>query len=198
MWTPVDTQFYAPRLPVGVVALPNGGAVIAIRQLLELLHCVVVVHWIGTPSDLLKLLAHGTDVPRYLIIEGHGSEEGLYLGTYIPEIDTSMLEGEYLPPAVIEQQVNLAGCTVINLSCNGGAVPMAKAFLAGGVAGYIGCRVEPDAVATYIFLTNMFYNICAKGLSDRDAWHRALGATDHEDIYAFGYFHADGTEERYR
>jgi hypothetical protein len=197
MWTPIDTQFYAPRLPVGVVALPNGEAVVAIRQLLELLQCVVVVHWVGTPSDFLKILGHSTDIPRYLILEGHGGEEGFYLGTYIPTIDTSMLDGEYLSSTVIRQNIHLPGCTVINLACNGGMETMAKAFLAGNVAGYIGCRTEPDVVANHVFLTNLFYSICVKGLSDRDAWYRAVEMTAHEEIYAYSYFDSNGVEERY-
>lgn len=197
MWTPVDTQFYAPRLPVSVVALPNGGAVVAIRHLLELLNCVVVVHWVGTPTDFLQVLAQGTAVPRYLLIEGHGSEDGLYFGTYAPGIDTSMLAGEYMPASVVQQHVNLPSCTVVNLGCNGGVAPMAAAFAAGGVAGYIGCRIEQDAMATYVFVTNLLYGMRAKGLADRDAWHRALEMTDHEEIYAFSYFDADGKEERF-
>lgn len=197
MWSPIDSKFYDPRLPVGIVALPGQSESAGMRQYLELLNCVVAVHWIGTPMDFLQVIAQGDQAPRYLIINGHGAEEGIYLGEYISAIDTSMLQGQYLPARVVREHVHLPGCTVLTLICHGGSEPMARAFLAGQVAGYMGCRIEPDGTASTVFMVNFFYNVIGKGLSDRDAWHRAVETTDHEDIYAMNYFHADSREEQY-
>jgi hypothetical protein len=52
MQSPIDTQFYSPRLPISIVALPNDFEARAMREILEMLfNCVVTVHWIGTPVD---------------------------------------------------------------------------------------------------------------------------------------------------
>ena len=196
MWKPVDTEFYAPRLPVSIAAVSSDG-VEFVRSMLEALHCVVLLHAIGTPTDFLKVIAQGVHAPRYLVIMGHGTEDGLYFGDYGPaEIDTSMLRNQFMPPEVIRQHVYLPGCTVISAFCEGGKAAMAQAFLKGDVAAYIGCRTSPDAVALNVFLVNFLFGIRAKHLSDRDAWHRAVIATNHKDSDQMSYFHRDGTEER--
>lgn len=197
MWNPVDRQFYVPRLPIGIVALPGQNQSAAMREYLELLDCVVAVHWIGTPTDFLHAIAQGDQAPRYLIINGHGAEEGFYFGDFISSIDTSMLDGEYLPDKVVREHANLPGCTLLALTCKGGRKSLAQAFLSGRTAGYIGCGIENDGVATTVFMINFFYNVISKGLSDRDAWKRAVATTDHDDIYAMRYFHADGQEEQF-
>lgn len=197
MWRPIDTEFYSPRLPVGIIGLPGGDAS-GLRQILEALQCVVHVHWIGTPGDFLKVISQGAAVPRYLFIDGHGGEEGLHFGEYgVPEIDTSMLVGEYMPADAVRDRVNLPECTVINLTCMGGMRRMADAFLAGKVRAYIGCRDYPDGTATDLFVTNLVYNLRMRNLSDRDAWYRAVADTDHPDIDLFSYYNADGNEERF-
>jgi hypothetical protein len=196
MWKPVDTEFYAPRLPVSIAAVSSDG-VEFVRSTLEALHYVVLLHAIGTPTDFLKVIAQGAHAPRYMLIMGHGTEEGLYFGDYGPaEIDTSMLRNRSMPPEVIQQHVYLPGCTVISAFCAGGKAAMAQAFLKGDVAASIGCRTSPDAVALNVFLVNLLFGIQAKHLSDRDAWQRAVIATDHEDIDQMSYFRGDGTEER--
>jgi len=197
MWKPVDTEFYVPRLPVSIVAVSGGGMEFA-RATLESLYCVVLLHTIGTPSDFLKVIAQGEDAPRYMIIMGHGTEDGLDFGEYGPaDIDVSMLRNGAMPPEVIRRHVNLPGCTVFSYSCEGGSKAMAEAFLTGGLAAYIGCRTGPDVVAMNLFLFHFLHGVMAKKLSDRDAWHQAVAATDHEDINEFSFFHGDGTEERF-
>src|SRR5690606_27571246 len=151
MWRPIDTEFYGPRLPVGIANIGGDGP--GLRNLLEGLKCVVHLHWIGTPGDFLKVIAQGAAVPRYLFIDGHGTEEGLHFGTYGDEVDTSVLKGESLPPSVIRERVNLPGSTVVNLACLGGHRAMADAFLAGRIQAYIGCRDYVDGFATPLFVT---------------------------------------------
>jgi hypothetical protein len=165
--------------------------------MLESLGCVVLLHAIGTPKDFLKVIAQEANAPRYLFVMGHGTDDGLYFGEYGPaHIDTSMLRNQCLPPEVIREHINLPGCTVVSGFCQGGSPAMAEAFLNGRLAAYLGCRTEPDAVALNVFLVNFLFGLRAKQLSDRDAWHRAAIATDHEDIYQMSFFHGDGSEER--
>jgi len=197
--TSIDTQFDYPRLPISIVALPNDFEARALREILEMcFDCVVTVHWIGTPEDFLKVLGQGETAPRYLIIAGHGDDTGYYFGEYIPEIDTSMLRNEHMPPEVIAPVVNLPGCTVISSACAGGIEPMGKAFIQNGKIGaYIACRDYPDGTDMPVFLVNFFFYSLRKKLSDREAWQMAMRTIDNLAIYQMSYYHADGTIEHY-
>ena len=96
MWKPVDTEFYFPHVPVSLVMLSGTDA---LRGLLESLRCVVLTHRPGTPGDFLKVLSQGENAPRYMVICGHGTPEGIWFGQYgPPDIDTSMLRREYFRP----------------------------------------------------------------------------------------------------
>lgn len=193
----MDSGFYVPRLPVSIVAVSGGGMEFA-RATLESMNCVVLLHSVGTPDDFLKVIAQVDNAPRYMIIMGHGTEDGLDFGDYGPaDIDTSMLKNGSMPPEVIRRHVNLPGCTVFSYSCEGGSEAMAQAFLAGGLSAYIGCRTGPDVVAMNLFLFHFLHGIMAKKLSDRDAWYRAVAAVDHEDINQFSFFDSEGAEERF-
>jgi hypothetical protein len=200
MYAPVDTQFYAPRTPVSIVALPNPNEAHSMRALLENMNCVVTVHWCGTPTDFLAVLGQGDSAPPYLIISGHGDEdEGFWLSSYAEFIDTSMLRGEYMPAEVIDPVVNLPGCTVISTACGTGARGMGRAFTrTGRVNAYIACRTFPHGSAMEVYLVNLFYNLLDKKLALRDAWHRAMVATDDPAIYQMSLFHAGGVEEQYQ
>lgn len=196
----IDEQFYVPRLPVNIVALPNcAWEAHAMRAILEGFSCVVTIHWIGTPMDFLKVLGQGETAPRYLLIAGHGDEEkGYYLGEYADFIDTSMLRDQYMPADVIAPVVNLPGCTVISSACAGGIEPMGLAFVnTGKINAYMGCRTYPNGDDMLVYLVNFFYGILRKKHSDRDAWQRAMVVTDQPEIYEISFFHLDGTEERY-
>jgi hypothetical protein len=136
--------------------------------------------------------------PRYMIISGHGTPEGLWFGTYGTSVDArqhDMLVGEYLPPSVIAQHVNLPGCTILAASCHGGAADLAKAYLAGGASAYIGPR-KAVGFALSVFCMHFFFCVIEKRMSDRDAWEAAVRATDHDDIWSVSYYHADGREEQ--
>lgn len=196
----IDEQFYTPRLPISIIALPNSDLeAIAVRAILESLGCVVTIHWIGTPGDFLKVLGQGENAPRFLLIAGHGDEEkGYYLGEYADFIDTSMLRDHYMPADVIAPIINLPGCTVVSSACAGGVEPMGRAFVnTGQIDAYIGCRVYPNGDDMLIYLANFFHGILRKKLSDHDAWQRAMIVTDQQEIYEMSFFRSDGTEDRY-
>jgi hypothetical protein len=196
MFKPVESEFYVPLLPVSIVQVSGGGEFL--RSMLESLRCTVTLHRPGTPCDFLKVIALGENAPRYLIICGHGAEDGLHFGEYIPEIDTSMLRNECLPAAAIQEKVALPGCTVISATCYGGQSAMAEAFLAGGVKEYIGSSEEPDGMAMNVFLVNFFFAVMEKGLSDEDAWRQAAAATDHADIRQLRYYDSIGVGKKLR
>ncbi len=170
----------------------------AIRTVLEALRCVVLRHAVGTPGDFFQAIGQGPSAAQYVVINGHGSACGLYFGEYgRSDIDTSLLREGYLPAEAIERQVHLPSCTVISLCCEGGSEAMARAFLAGRVSSYIGCRTETDSGAALVFLTNFFFRVVAKQLSYRDAWYQAVSATDYPDIHRFSYYDGEGGEERF-
>ena len=194
MFRPVEAEFYVPLLPISIVQVSGGGEFL--RSMLESLRCVVTLHRPGTPGDFLKLIALGENAPRYMIICGHGAEDGLYFGEYIAEIDTSMLRNGCLPAAAIQETVDLPGCTVISATCCGGQAPMAEAFILGGVSAYLSSPEEPDGMAMNVFLINFFYAVMEKGLSDEDAWRHAAAATDHADIWQLRYFQSGDVEKR--
>jgi hypothetical protein len=199
MKSTVDEQFYVPRLPVNIVALPDSSYdVYPMRGLLEGFNCVTTVHWIGAPTDFLKVLGQGETAPRYLLIAGHGDENGYYLGEYASFIDTSMLHGQHMPAEVIAPVVNLPGCTVISSACGAGAERMGHAFVdTGRINAFIACRADPHSEDMLVFLVNFFHSVLRKKQSDRDAWLRAMAVTDQPEIYQMSFFHSNGTEERY-
>lgn len=198
MTQPVDTQFFIPRLPINIAALTNAYEAEAMRALLEVLGCVVTVHWIGTPADFLKVLSQGETAPRYLLIAGHGDDEnGYYFGEYASFIDTSMLREQHMPAEIIAPVVNLPGCTVVSSACWGGIEAMGRAFTnTGKINAYIGCRVAPHGDSMCAFLVNFFYNVIRKKLSDHEAWQKAVIATDQPAISQISFFHSNGVEDR--
>ena len=196
MWKPIDTEFFVPLLPVSLVQVSGGGLELT-RAALEALGCVVLTHRVGTPSDFLKALGQGEQSPRYMVILGHGDENGLVFGEYGGAIDTTMLHKGSLLPEAIWAHVNLPGCTVISYSCGGGADAMADAFLAGGVGAYIGCRTEVQTVALTLFLFHFLFGALHKNLPDADAWQQAVTAVDHPEVDRMRFWHGDGREEAF-
>jgi hypothetical protein len=180
MWTPPDTRFHAPSLPVALARLP--GAADETRALLEALGCVVLAHRIATPGDLLQVLGQGETAPRYLVIDGHGTEAGLWFGAFGTGIDTALMRGEYLPWDAFTGRVHLPGCTVVAACCYGGNPRLVQAMLTGGA---VGCIASPDAVdgrVMTVFLVNLFYALTGLGLDNSTACRHAVAAAWHEDL----------------
>ncbi len=195
MWKPIDTEFFVPLLPVSLVHVSGGGGELT-RATLEALGCVVLVHRVGTPLDFLRVLGQGDQAPRYMVILGHGDENGLVFGDYGPvTADAPPLREGSLPPEAVAGRVHLPGCTVVSYSCCGGTDAMARAFLAGGVAAYIGCRTEVQTVALTLFLFHFLFGALHKKLPDADAWRQAVRAVDHPELDRMRFWHGDGREE---
>jgi hypothetical protein len=178
----LGAQFLVPRPLVHIAVLPNADLeAVAVRSVLEALGCEVVIHWIGTPGDFLKVLAQGQSAPSYLLISGHGADGlGFYLGEYGAHIDTSMLSDEHLPPEAIAPVIDLPGCTVISSACATGTEAMANAFInTARLKTYIACSDYPNGSAMLVWLTHFFFSVITKKLTVRDAFERARMVTEH-------------------
>lgn len=176
--TPIDTRFYVPRTPVAVIALGDSGEALLIRALLEHLGAVVTLHLPGTPEDALLILGQGAAAPPYLVLCGHGDDDGFILGDYGPGIDTSALQGQSLPPGSIAARIRLPGCVVVSTACATGSPDFAAAFIQGGVSAYIAPDDYPDGAGAALFLHLLFHHLLVDRTNLVAAWERAAGYDD--------------------
>jgi len=181
MWTPVDTTFYAPQLPLEIVDFGGGSEGEALRTILESLDVVVLLHRIGTPSDLLQVLAQGDTCAPHMILSGHGDEGDLILGEYAEGIgiDVSMLHEGRMPPEAIAAHIRLPGCVVINTACEAGLPATARAFMQGGLRAYIAAADALHGTAVPLFIMHFFYALTEQKASLRRAWQHAASYDAH-------------------
>jgi len=166
------------------------------------------LHLCGTPGDFLKVIAQGNAAAPYLIIVVHGDDNGLVFGEYADSIDTSMLVEGSMPPECIARHVNLPGRVVFNDACRAGEPPMAQAFMAGGLKGYIGSREPtPHGTAGIMFIAHFFYKLWREKCSEREAWEQAASYDKDSRLYVywdedgghwFGYAESACTAETFR
>ncbi|RAV09402.1 hypothetical protein [Paenibacillus contaminans] len=64
MWNPVDTKFYAPKLPVAIAAVGDSTEAHFIRTVLEQFNVVTLLHAIGTPVDFLNVIGQKENAPK--------------------------------------------------------------------------------------------------------------------------------------
>jgi len=185
MWKPIDTDFFQKYLPVQIADYGGvGDDPQKIRSMLESLGAVVHLHRIGTPEDFLKVISQGEQAAPYLILCGHGEDDGLTFDDYAPNIDASMLVNKCIPPKAIAQHVNLPGCLVLNEACGGGEKAMAEAFMQGGLKAYIGHTFpSPIGQATPVFFMHFFYKRIWHKCSVRDAWEQAASYDEHSRCF---------------
>ena len=190
MWNPIDTEFFGPKIPVGIACVHDPANAQILRHVIEGFWTVTHYYAIGCPADFLKVIAQDESAPPYLVISGHGGEHGILFGEYIDTIDTSSLIGEDMPASSIAKHVKLPGSVIVNTTCDGGSVEMARAFLAGGAQGYIGTDPAPLAIEHPLFVAHFFHSISRKKLSALDAWQRAASYDDESRHYV--YFDREG------
>ena len=210
MWKPVDAEFFAPRTPVEIVSVGwgVGGLDRLTRDLIEELGGTAHLHLCGTPSDFLKVIAQGENAAPYVIIFAHGDDNGLVFGEYADSIDTSMLVEGSMPPECIARHIDLSGCVVFNDACGAGEVPMAQAFMAGGLRRDIGSREPiPHGTASIMFIAHFFYKLWREKCSEREAWEQAAAYDKDSRLYEYwdrdgghqlGYVEAVCTAETFR
>ena len=119
MWTPVDTEFFGPKTPIAIACVHDSNG-FAYRPLLESLGAATLLHNIGTPGDFLKVLAQEDTAPPFLVISGHGGNQGIVFGDYVKGIDVSMLIDGFMPPHAIAVRVRPPGCAIVHFACDGG------------------------------------------------------------------------------
>ena len=172
---PIDTRFFVPRTPVAVVAVGEASEALLVRALLESLGAVVILHLPGTPEDILLVLGQGEAAPPYLVLCGHGDEEGFVLGEYGPGIDTSALLGISLPPTAVAARACLPGRLVVSTACATGNAALQQAFLGGGATAYIAPAGYPAGASTPLFVHLLFYELLVRGADLESAWRQAAG-----------------------
>jgi hypothetical protein len=159
---------------VAVVAVGEATEAPLVRALLESLGAVVTLHLPGTPEDILLVLGQGETAPPYLVLCGHGDEEGFVLGEYAPEIDTAALIGTSLPAAVVARTC-LPGRVVVSTACTTGYAAFQRAFLGGGAAAYIAPDGYPAGASTLLFVHLLFHELLVRGADLEPAWRHAAG-----------------------
>lgn len=173
-WTPVETQFHIPCHPVAIIdIMGSSGEAKSVADFVSHLDAVTRYYAVGCPSDFLSVLADPSEIPRDLIICGHGDKTGFVFGDFADEIDTSMLRDGSLPPECIAKKARLPDRLVVNSSCEGGLEHMAQAFKTAGVQAYIGAIDAVDFASGLLFVLIFFDNLWRKQLSIYHAWEKA-------------------------
>lgn len=89
LWKPIGTEFFGRKHPVEVACVGDAGEANRLRALLEGLGAAALCHWIGTPTDFLKVIPHGTKAAPYLIVPAHGNDNGIVFGEYAEAMGTT-------------------------------------------------------------------------------------------------------------
>ncbi|MDW5313386.1 hypothetical protein [Rhizobium sp. PL01] len=144
-----------------------------IRSILESLGAAVLLHLPGTPGDFLKCLRRDQNDPEYIVLSGHGDENGFVLGEFIAEIDTRSLVDGSLPASALVSEIRLPAKTVISTACMTGTEAFGQAFLAGGAHAYLAPSEFPDGSAVPLFLHGLFYELLQRGKPLKEAIENA-------------------------
>jgi hypothetical protein len=169
----IDQSFYAPRLPVAVIDCGATGEALLLRALLESMSAVVTLHQPGTPNDFLLVVGQGGDAPAFLVICGHGDENGLVFGEYAPDVDVSCLVNGSLPARALASRVDLPGRVVLSTACATGSQEFGRAFIEGGVRAYIAPSSYPDGADAALFLHHFFHHVLCRGAAPEAAYLHA-------------------------
>ena len=116
-----------------------------------------LVHGCTIPArESLRSSGKESRLQGYVILCGHGNEDGFILGEYGPQIDSSMLVKGSMPDHVFGPRVNLPGKVVVSTACCTGGNVFKEVFKRGGAAAYIGPDGYPDgtdaAPGAFVFL----------------------------------------------
>ncbi|MBN3786992.1 hypothetical protein [Burkholderia sp. Ac-20353] len=182
----IDEKFLFPRPPVSVVAVGDSGEALLIRAVLESLGASVSLHLPGTPQDLLLVLGDTTTNSQYLIISGHGNQDGFVMGEYDEGIDVSLLTNGSLPPDALAGNMRLQGRVVVSTACETGTSAFGRAFVDGGASAYIAPRGLPDGADAALFVHRLFHMVLARRMSIRDALRKARTYDDASEMFV-GY-----------
>lgn len=158
----VDETFFHPRTPVAVVAVGEASEALLVRAILESLGAAVSVHLPGTPHDFLQVIGQGSAAPGYLVICGHGDENGLVFGEYGEDINVAVLDKGSMPPSALAGRVSLPGKVVVSTACATGTTAFGAAFLSGGASAYIAPGGYPEGADAGLFVHILFHQFLRK------------------------------------
>ncbi len=66
MWNPIDTEFFRPKIPVGIACVHDSANAQILRHVIEGFWTVTHYYAIGCPADFLKVIAQDETAPPYL------------------------------------------------------------------------------------------------------------------------------------
>ncbi|MGE8583891.1 hypothetical protein J8N08_05945 [Agrobacterium tumefaciens] len=165
----VDRNFLFPRTAVGIVAVGDSGEALLLRAMLESLGASVRLYLPGTPEDILVCLKQPDNPPPYLIISGHGDENGLVVGECDTEITRTELKNGSMHADILSGNIDLRDTVVFSTACCTGSQDFAKVFIEGRAHAYIASHGYPDGAATPLFVHLFFYQLLIRKSSLEDA-----------------------------
>lgn len=169
----VDRNFFFPRTAVGIVAVGDSGEALLLRAMLESLGASVRLYLPGTPEDILACLKQPDQPPPYLIISGHGDENGLVVGEFDTEVTRIGLKDGSMCADILSGDIDLRDTVVFSTACCTGSQAFAKAFTEGGARAYIASPGYPDGAATPLFVHLFFYELLIRKSLLEDALRHA-------------------------
>lgn len=183
----VDHNFFFPRTAVSIIAVGDTGEALLLRAVLESLGASVRLHLPGTPEDILVCLKQPDNPPPYLIISGHGDENGLVVGEFDPEVTGMELRHGSMPAEAFLGNVDLRDTVVFSTACCTGSEAFTKAFIEGDVKAYVASAGYPHGAATSLFVHLLFYELLVRKSPLEEAL-RFANLLDNDDQLAFELF----------
>jgi hypothetical protein len=135
---------YVEKQNLTLIAVGDVLEATAVRATLEGLNYRTTTHWVGSRTELLKLLAGEIPTDNTVVLSCHGDEQGIL----VPD-DPPSTDGD------VRARAHLLGKTVINLGCL--TATLAPAFHTAGTTHYIAPTNYPDGTAALAFVTNLFF-----------------------------------------
>lgn len=169
----VDRYFFFPRTAVSIIAIGDTGEALLLRAMLESLGASVRLHLPGTPEDILVCLKQPDNPPPYLIISGHGDENGLVVGEFDPDVTRMKLRDGSMPAETFIGHIDLPDTFILSTACCAGSQAFAKAFIQGRASAYVASAGYPDGAATPLFVHLLFYELLIRKSPLEDALQRA-------------------------
>lgn len=162
---------------IHILEIETGNEAHAIRACAEYWGCAVTVTWCGNASQIVDYLS-SRPAHDLIIISGHGDTSGLLLPVLHETLQDKHPYATRISPGQFREFVNLAGSTVLNLSCESGRELFAEAFLSCGAGFYLGPLGSPDGSDALMYALEFLHAFIVGGASIADAH---MLAADHSD-----------------
>ncbi|MBL8152749.1 MAG: hypothetical protein JNM70_01090 [Anaerolineae bacterium] len=139
------------KVPVSIVVIGDTGLEPhSLRAVLESFNYRVEIHWVGSRAEALEIFRGAIPTFDHLIVSCHGDPEVPGGAILVPDEDP-------ISAADLTGRVHLPGKTVLNLGCGLGTLELARAFLGGGCAAYIGASDYVEGNSAVFFAIHLYY-----------------------------------------